>query len=319
MEFSPRAIQKCPVCGAGAKLRSDHDRPIIDVRCPRCGEFQMDAILRDTEIPPKWIPGIRVYLRRCNEEGRRPEMLPDVGPRLKELADAYAHTGVAQKLDYLLRLLGRRSEFAGQFVRFDFEAEYPAVAATNENEAQYLAWSLQKNGMIEGAIEADSKDGWSVLVGRGLRVTPGGWATLQSSPTLGMSGRCFVAMSFDSSLTSAYEDGIKAAVEKDAGFECVMMLEVAHNEKICDRILSEIRRSQFVVADATGHRHNVYFEAGFATGLNRPVIWTCRADDFNDLKFDTRQYNHIKWAHPDDLRVQLRDRILATIGQRTRM
>jgi nucleoside 2-deoxyribosyltransferase len=91
---------------------------------------------------------------------------------------------------------------------------------------------------------------------------------------------------------------------------------VAHLEKICDKIVNEIRGSQFVVADVSQHKPGVYFEAGFAMALNRPVIWTCREEDFDLIHFDTRQYNHIKWRTPDDLRQQLADRILATIGER---
>jgi len=44
-------------------------------------------------------------------------------------------------------------------------------------------------------------------------------------------------------------------------------------------------------------------------GLGRSVIWTCHADDFDHLHFDTRQYNHIKWETPGSLRHQLADRI----------
>ncbi len=35
---------------------------------------------------------------------------------------------------------------------------------------------------------------------------------------------------------------------------------------------------RFMIADFTGHRGGVYFEAGFAHGLGIPVIWTCRED-----------------------------------------
>lgn len=40
-----------------------------------------------------------------------------------------------------------------------------------------------------------------------------------------------------------------------------------HSNKIDDEIIGEIRRSAFIVADFTGHRGGVYFEAGFAMGL----------------------------------------------------
>jgi nucleoside 2-deoxyribosyltransferase len=68
------------------------------------------------------------------------------------------------------------------------------------------------------------------------------------------------------------------------------------------------------VADFTGQRHGVYFEAGFAQGLGLPVIWTCREDHVKNLHFDTRQQNHITWEQSDDLREKLKNRIWAVIG-----
>ena len=47
-----------------------------------------------------------------------------------------------------------------------------------------------------------------------------------------------------------------------------------HVENINDKMLADIRRAQFVVADFTHHPNGVYFEAGFALGLAKLVIWT---------------------------------------------
>jgi nucleoside 2-deoxyribosyltransferase len=68
-----------------------------------------------------------------------------------------------------------------------------------------------------------------------------------------------------------------------------------------------------VVADFTGDRGGVYYEAGFAQGLGIPVIWTVREDWLDRIHFDTRQYNHIHYATPEELRKALKNRILATI------
>ena len=86
-----------------------------------------------------------------------------------------------------------------------------------------------------------------------------------------------------------------------------------HNEKICDRIISEIRRSGLVVADFTGQRGGVYFESGYAMGLGIPVIRTCRKDFMETLHFDTRQYNHVSWESPEELKGKLINRIRATL------
>ncbi len=105
-----------------------------------------------------------------------------------------------------------------------------------------------------------------------------------------------------------------------SGYRPVRIDGKDHNNKIDDEIIAEIRRSRFVVADFThgksGHRGGVYFEAGFAKGLNLAVIFTCREDLINEVHFDTRQYNHIVWTadNLDDFKKRLSQRISATLG-----
>jgi nucleoside 2-deoxyribosyltransferase len=91
------------------------------------------------------------------------------------------------------------------------------------------------------------------------------------------------------------------------------MKEVATNEGITDRILSEIRLAQFVVADFTGQRRGVYFEAGFARGLGRDVIWTCRRSALSKVHFDTKHLGHVVWDTAEDLRTKLTESIRANI------
>jgi hypothetical protein len=56
-------------------------------------------------------------------------------------------------------------------------------------------------------------------------------------------------------------------------------------------------------------RGSVYFEAGFAHGLNIPIIWTCKDTSLDDLQFDIRQYPHMPWKDSNDLYRQLKARI----------
>jgi nucleoside 2-deoxyribosyltransferase len=79
------------------------------------------------------------------------------------------------------------------------------------------------------------------------------------------------------------------------------------------QIIADIRRSKFLIADFTGHRGGVYFEAGFALGLGLPVIWTCRKEELDKLHFDIRQYNFIDWETDGELQERLTNRIRATI------
>ena len=66
--------------------------------------------------------------------------------------------------------------------------------------------------------------------------------------------------------------------------------------RIDDEIIAMIRRSRFIVADFTDQRGGVYYEAGFAFGLNIPVVYMCREDEIGKVHFDNRQYNFILWT-----------------------
>lgn len=142
--------------------------------------------------------------------------------------------------------------------------------------------------------------------------------------------QAFVAMWFGQQMDEAFEMGFKPAIE-DSGYQAFRIDRKDHNNKIDDEIVAEIRRSRFVVADFTSDvfqrkdssgndkseaisRGGVYFEAGFAKGLDREVIWTARNDLIELVHFDTRQFNHITWATPEELRDKLSKRISATLG-----
>ena len=150
------------------------------------------------------------------------------------------------------------------------------------------------------------------------RLTVEGWEradklTFRRDP----SRRAFVAMWFDASMTPAY-NAIAAMLEQDGYRPPFRVDDPAHDElpeaerhsRIDDRILAEIRGSRFVIADFTGNRQAVYYEAGFADGLGIPVVWCCKdGPDFKALNFDTRQHEHIKWSDETDFVQQLRAKI----------
>jgi hypothetical protein len=137
--------------------------------------------------------------------------------------------------------------------------------------------------------------------------------------------QAFVAMWFDPSMNEAYRSGFTPAIQ-DAGYCPVRVDQKEHSNKIDDEIIAEIRRSRFMIADFTCglidgqrgkvavSRGGVYYEAGFAQGLGIPVIWTCRVECIDHVHFDTRQYNHIVWSTPEELRERLYNRIRAVIG-----
>jgi nucleoside 2-deoxyribosyltransferase len=142
-----------------------------------------------------------------------------------------------------------------------------------------------------------------------------GWQTVE--PTSGtVKGLGFVAMSFHPEMNDAFENGIRPAIEEDCGLRAFRVDKEHFGEKICDRIMVEIKRAQFVVADCTRQSPGVYFEAGYGLALAKQVIWSCRKDEVEQklLHFDTRQYPHAVWTDAADLRNQLGPMIKARIS-----
>lgn len=105
---------------------------------------------------------------------------------------------------------------------------------------------------------------------------------------------------------------IKEAVEH-CGFEAYRVKDVQHNDDVTDLIIAGIKKSRFLIADFTDQRAGVYFEAGYARGLGRTVIWTCKDSDKDNIHFDTDHFAHIFWNDEEDLKKQLIDRIEATV------
>jgi hypothetical protein len=204
-------------------------------------------------------------------------------------------------VDALLLSAKNRLRRIGDTATFEARFDYPLAAVRDRDEFIGMLHFAQELGYGE------------VMGSSGLRLTPKGWRRLNELRVEGIeSGSAFVVMSFADDLRSAFTNAIKPALE-ECGFTAIRTDLVEHNGKIDDRIVADIKRSAVVVADFSGHRQNVYFEAGFALGYGRPVIWSCREADIASAHFDTRQYNHIVWTSPEDLKQRLKNRIAATI------
>ncbi len=150
-----------------------------------------------------------------------------------------------------------------------------------------------------------------------IYIEANGWrkiSELKKKPE-GLSYQVFIAMWFDKSVDKYFTNGIEKAIDESIKYKVVRVDFVEHNNKICDQIIAEINKSKLVIADFTGDRGGVYFEAGYAQGLGIPVIWTVQEEWIKQLHFDTRQYNHIVYKDEAELYKKLKARIEATVSK----
>lgn len=299
--------KRCPVCLFSPCEYHPAKNDSYFFICPRCGDFQISyegyvnfsrapvgdkqrsiasSLLREM--------GGGVALKMADEE--RLFYAPDIS--------------VLEKADKLLLALEKRTDFVGQRLHITTD-DWPIMA-----DCWAFAWE-EFRGLLQLLEDMDriSAHGDALKSGRDISIRPEGWKRLDELKQKSNSNiQGFVAMWFGDEMSHVYPDCLAPAI-RTAGYEPHRVDEREHINKIDDEIILQIRRSRFVVADATGARGGVYYEAGFAHGLGIPVFWTCRKD--YELHFDVRQYNCIFWENDQlaDFRQALAARIEAVLGQ----
>lgn len=206
-------------------------------------------------------------------------------------------------------MLAERCDGFGLASSISMKLDYPAIEATSPGELESFLAYLNRQGWIEEHARSMGLD-------RHLTITPEGWTELERPGEDGViRNRVFIALSFKEDMNEPYTHGIKAGIE---GCHCDprCLKDIVHTEDINNKILAEIALAEFVVADVTHHSNGVYFEAGYAMALGRPVVFTCRDDHQGACHFDTSHYPHLFWKTPEELREKLAGWLGALIGRR---
>jgi len=306
--------ESCPVC----KLKSQEILEEADAgerityKCSRCGGKYTITRTAEGMVERKNI-GLKLsaWIRERNELGIH---IPEINSAsIDEIEQLLPDYNASDKQLLFLKSISRKSKFPGDSISLLPEIDYPlAWASAPEELLFYIRYLVERSLIARTDPEVREFGDESVSV----EVTADGWDYLDEHKqrTIDL-GQVFVAMSFSDSMKSVWEKAIKPAIT-GAGYKAYRVDIEPHIDRIDAKIVAEIRNSFFVVADVTEQKHGVYFEAGYALGMNLPVIWCVRKDDLAKVHFDTRQYNHIIWESTEELKEKLFDMICAIIGKR---
>lgn len=129
--------------------------------------------------------------------------------------------------------------------------------------------------------------------------------------------KCFVASALDYPDVDAIYDRAIRQVIKDLKIGVYRVDRVDHNDDIDDRIFAMLDDSDLCIADLTYARPSVYYEAGYAFGGDKPVVYIARkdhldkkAEDNRRVHFDLQMKNIIAWTSPDEaFKQKLRRRV----------
>ena len=230
------------------------------------------------------------------------ESIPEITRDTIERAKVANDLPVYLRADRLLWFLERLTQSIGQaIVTTPQTASFPGLLAytesTSESEIGFLENYLLNQGWLEG------RPGSPV-------VSVGGYSRIAFLYSGQNSNEVFVAMWFSKEMEKVYTDAIEPAII-EAGFNPQLVGQGQTTDRIDDEAEAKIRLARLVVADFThgedGVRGSVYYEAGFARALNKPIIFTAKKG--SKVHFNVDHFLRLEWKDAEDLRRRLAQRI----------
>lgn len=130
----------------------------------------------------------------------------------------------------------------------------------------------------------------------------------------------FVAMSFrteeEPALIDYFSGMLRAATRTKLPIELIRIDLNEGDYEISQQIMNDIKKSDFVLADFTLSPHNVYFEIGYARGVEKRIIQTARKGTV--LQFDVRNWTTLFYRNATELEEKLISKLEAVYNELTR-
>lgn len=200
------------------------------------------------------------------------------------------------------------SRIVGNIIKYGGEEEiFPEIEISYLVEGNHFGWELffvknwnqiisigeelSERGFVR-MRELDNNHYLFTLTSKGLDFYHGIQNDRNNS-----SDTCFVAMKFGKGddgrdMMNFFESVIRPAVD-EANYKAIIVSDILNDNKICDNVIAGIRNAKFVIVDLTYGNLGAYYEAGFAYGIGKPIIYICEETWFQDGKYDINSDSEI--------------------------
>ena len=300
----------CPICQTSA-IGTDNST-VYTVKCKTCGTYYvtpgLGRLLRFEDFPD-WdlTPAQRAVLTRekylyeqspeskSNKGYSYPFKIDD--NRLARIRDYGRLPSRAEQAANLIRFVGDDVSRSGEDLGELPKNIHMIIGAVSLDSAYRLARELVNRELFT----SDQPTFGSAV--SSVNLTLEGWERYDAEQRGRFHGSYgFLAMQFDDELDEFVQHVVKPTVKKATGYELVDLRDVSRAGIIDNLMVTTIRDARFVIADLTHDNRGAYWEAGYAEGLGKPVVYICSKEKFNDGKgthFDTNHYTTVQWSTDD--------------------
>ncbi|OAB42162.1 hypothetical protein [Paenibacillus glacialis] len=276
----------------------DYDR-YIGCSCSPCGFY---SLLRDSYEPINSFPHqkkrnmlhlVSAYIREITDCDEKVTLSAD---DLESIVNSpNIPITIEDKGIRLLQYLYRHAEAPGKPVVIQpLSRNYNLTYSLNLQELVYIIDKLINEKVL-------------IREGMNFKLTEKGWREVAASAGSKKLKPCVVLISDEEDLRKVWLDKLLTKIEQ-CGYQPRLLTHTnTHNrEKYSLELIAD---SKMIIADLTGQSPEVYFTAGYALGLNIPVIWTVNSRDADKLFVQIKDIRPIVWETAEDLAVILQQRL----------
>jgi hypothetical protein len=217
----------------------------------------------------------------------------------------------AEAADSLLLWLAEQADGSpGKQIQITYSDQkiQASIGVVDQNDLEWVTGALKNQGLLDGA---------AATAMHLSRLTPMGWLRVEKLKRAHVASKfAFFARQFNNSdLDSVFDKCLRPAVA-ETGYE---LRPVTQRAGLVDAIIEdEIRRCRFLIADLSDDNAGAYWEAGFAEGLGKPVIYVCCAKQGTEDKkthFDANHRHTVRWdiSAPEQTAIELKAVIRNTL------
>lgn len=310
----------CPVCNTDAQMMAIPAYGAQRVRCPVCGEFGITDDAITDKIGPdwneKWTPVRRAALAhalrlRLNIPIHQGSGLPLLDRALLQMfeKEGLALPTPIEQARNIVRFIGDHQRATGGLLE-SLPPEFCAIVGSENPEAAVqIIQDLRSGDQVD--FSARPITGLDAVTR--ARLTLAGWAEWQEIHKGRRAARDgFIAMQFnDAHLDDFVSKVVQPCVLEALGVRANRLdsSEIV-TAGVIDNIMREaIQNAAFVLVDLSHGNRGAYWEAGYAEGLGKPVIYLCEKAAFESVKphFDVNHCTIVMWeqSNPEPFKLLL--------------